>query len=56
MSEEMFNTEKNYGITMAIAKSMLEKGLITISEYDQFNEEMMQKYKPKLASLFAILP
>lgn len=56
MSEEMFNTEKDYGITMAIAKSMLEKGLITISEYDQFNEEMMQKYKPKLASLFAILP
>lgn len=56
MSEEMFNTEKNYGITMAIAKSMLEKGLITISEYDQFKEEMLQKYQPKLAPLISTLP
>lgn len=56
MSEEMFQTEKDYGITMAIAKSMLEKGLISPSEYDQFEEEMLRKYQPKLAPLIAILP
>ena len=56
MSEEMFQTEKDYGVTMAIAKSMLEKGLITISEYDQFKDKMLEKYQPKLAPLIAILP
>ncbi len=56
MSEEMFQAEKDYGITMAIAKSMLEKGLITVCEYDQFKDEMLKKYQPKLAPLIAILP
>lgn len=56
ISEEMFQTEKDYGITMAIAKSMLEKGLITVCEYDQFKDEMLKKYQPKLAPLIAILP
>lgn len=56
MSEEMFNSEKDYGITMSIAKSMLEKGLITMSEYDQFKEEMMEKYRPKISPLIATLP
>lgn len=56
MSDEMFNTEKYYGITMAIAKSMLEKGLINPGEYDQFEEEMLRKYQPKLAPLISTLP
>ena len=56
MSEEMFNTEKDYGITMAIAKSMLEKGLLTPCEYDQLEEEMLEKYQPKIAPLIATLP
>mgnify|MGYP000858284892 FL=1 len=56
MSEEMFNTEKNYGATMAIAKSMLEKGLLTLCEYDQFEEEMFEKYRPKISPLIATLP
>lgn len=56
MSEEMFNTEKDYGITMAIAKSLLEKGLLTPCEYDQFEEEMFEKYQPKIAPLIATLP
>ena len=55
MSEEMFNSEKDYGITMAIAKSMLEKGLITPGEYDQFKKEMLRKYQPKLAPLISTL-
>lgn len=55
MSEEMFNAEKDYGITMAIAKSMLEKGLLTLSEYDQFEEVMLEKYQPKLTPLIATL-
>ena len=55
MSEEMFNAEKDYGITMAIAKSMLEKGLISPSEYDQFEEAMLEKYQPKLTPLIATL-
>lgn len=56
MSDEIFNAEKDYGITMTIAKSMLEKGLITPSEYYQFEEEMFKKYQPKLAPLISTLP
>ena len=55
MSEEMFNTEKDYGATMSIAKSLLEKGLLTPCEYEQFEEEMLEKYRPKLAPLIATL-
>ncbi len=56
MSEEMFNSEKDYGITMAIAKSMLDKGLLSPSEYEQFEKEMLRKYQPKLAPLISTLP
>ena len=40
MSEEMFQTEKDYGFTMAIAKSMLEKGLITVCELSLIHIQM----------------
>lgn len=52
----MFNNEKLYGITMAIAKSMLDKGIITIDEYEKFNEEMTQKYTPIISTLIASIP
>lgn len=56
MSEEMFNTEKLYGVTMAVAKTMLNEGLITDDEYRKISEEMLEKYKPTFGSLLAIVP
>lgn len=53
MNEEMFNAEKLYRITMAIAKSMLSKGLITAEEYSIIDTKMLEKYHPVLGTLFA---
>ena len=51
MSEEMFNAEKLYRATMAIAKSMLTKGLITSEEYAIIDTEMLEKYRPLFGML-----
>ena len=53
MSEEMFNAEKLYQATMAIAKSMLTKGLITAEEYAIIDTKMLEKYRPVFGMLLA---
>ncbi len=53
MSEEMFNAEKLYQATMTIAKSMLEKNLITAEEYSIIDTKMLEKYRPVFGSLLA---
>lgn len=42
MSEEMFNSEKDYGITMAIAKSMLDKGLISLANTTNLKKKCLE--------------
>lgn len=53
MSEEMFNAAKLYQATMTIAKSMLEKNLITAEEYSIIDTKMLEKYRPVFGSLLA---
>lgn len=53
LSEEMFNDEKLYQATMAVAKSMLTKGLITSEEYALIDTKMLEKYRPILGTLLA---
>ena len=53
MSEEMFNAEKLYQTTMAIAKSMLEKGIITAEEYTIIDTTMLEKYRPVFGILLS---
>lgn len=56
MSEEMFNSEKLYRATMAIAKSMLLKGIITSNEYNIIDTKMLEKYRPIFGTLLSKLP
>ena len=53
MSEEMFNAEKLYQTTMAIAKSMFEKGIITAEEYTIIDTTMLEKYRPVFGRLLS---
>ena len=53
MNEEMFNAEKLYRATMAIAKSMLTKGLITSDEYNIIDTKMLDKYRPIFGTLLS---
>jgi len=56
LSEEMFNAEKLYQVTMTIAKSMLTKGIITSEEYAVIDTKMLEKYRPILGTLLSTLP
>ena len=53
MNEEMFRAEKLYQTTMAVAKTMLSKELITPKEYEIIDSKMLEKYRPLLGSLLA---
>ena len=53
VSNEQFKNEKLYQATMSMARSMLERGLITVAEYEQIDTIMREKYKPTLGTLFS---
>ena len=43
--------DKEYLLTMAIFKNMLNMNLITEEEFSSINNEMIEKYKPLLSIL-----
>lgn len=51
MTKEQFEREKNYRISQAITKSMLNKGLITDREYKKIDTILKHKYRPVFGSL-----
>lgn len=53
MSEDQFRNEKLYQITMSLAKSMLEKGVISEEDYHEFDTIMLEKYQPIFGTLFS---
>ena len=44
--------EGTYLATMNIARQLLAQGLITRKEYRRFKEQMEEKYKPKISTIF----
>ena len=42
-----------YQMTISAARQMLEKGLISVEEYKQFDTKMQQKYSPIFGTLFS---
>ena len=44
-----------YQMTMAAAKSMLRKEMITKEAYKAFEQEMLKKYRPIIGGLFSDL-
>ena len=51
MSKEQFEREKNYRVSLAIAKSMLKKGIITDDDYSIIDTMLKDKYRPIIGSL-----
>lgn len=51
MTQEQFEREKNYRVSLAIAKAMLSKKLITQHEYSKIDAMLIVKYKPVIGSL-----
>lgn len=56
MSEEQFRAERLYRMSLSIAKTMLEKGIITKDEYSEIDTILLQKYRPTLGTLLAGKP
>ena len=54
MTKEQFEREMNYGASMAIAREMLSKGLITERDYRKIDTILKKKYRPLIGAWFGI--
>ena len=55
MSKEDFRNEKLYQTTMHLARKMLEEGITSEEEYRQIDTMFIEKYQPKIGTLFVDL-
>ena len=46
MTKEQFNRETNYGAALALARTMLTKGIITDRDFRKIDKMFKQKYRP----------
>ncbi|AKA72358.1 SHOCT domain-containing protein [Clostridium scatologenes] len=51
MTHEQFEGEKNYRVSIAIAKIMLSKELINSKDYSKIDAMLINKYKPIIGGL-----
>lgn len=51
MKKEQFEREKNYRVSIAIAKSMLSKKIISEHEFKRIDAMLISKYKPVFGGL-----
>ena len=53
MTELQFQAEKQYQVALAIAKGLLEKGLLTQKEYTIIDTILLDKFQPSLGTLLS---
>jgi len=53
MTNEAFESERRYQASLAVARSLLKKGLITKTEFDEMDTFLLRKHRPLLGSLFS---
>jgi len=51
MTNEQYEREMRYRVSMAAANSMLRQGLITQAEHDAFDSLMTEKHRPMIGDL-----
>lgn len=56
MSEKEIRADMLYHISISVAKSMLEKNLITDDEYAEIDTIFLEEYKPYLGTLLSPNP
>jgi hypothetical protein len=52
MTKEQFDREKFYQVTLAVARVMLQSGLIIEDELTSIDVKMRENYRPLLGSLW----
>ena len=55
MSQQQFEREKMYQTSMHIFRSLLDRGIITSSDYADAERLMRKKYNPAVGTLFSDL-
>lgn len=56
VSKEQFRAERLYLISLFVAKSMLQKGIISEQEFADIDTILLEKYRPILSTLLAGKP
>lgn len=51
MTPEQFEREKTYQVTISLARSMLQQGIITEREFKKVNRLMIKKYHPLIGGI-----
>ena len=51
MTKEQFQREKKYRVSLTIARNLLNKEIITKSDYRKIDTMLTKKYKPLLGSV-----
>jgi len=55
MTNEQFNREMSYRTVMTVARSMLERGLISKEEFNTFDHKMIIKHDPLFGGLTGVI-
>ncbi len=56
MSKEQFRAERLYLMSLSVAVSMLQKGIISEDEFSEIDTILLEKYRPTLGTLLAGKP
>lgn len=56
MDKEQFRAERLYQMSISVAKSMLEKGVISEKEFSEIDTILLKKYRPPLGTLLSGKP
>lgn len=56
LSEKEYRADLTYQATMSIVKKLFTDGLITETEYAEFDTKMQAKYRPIFGTLFSEYP
>lgn len=56
MTREQFRREMHYQATLAILRSMLNKGLISKKELTEIERNLLAKYRPLIGALYVKTP
>ena len=53
MTESQFQSEKRYQVALAMAKTLVDKGLLTHDEYAAMDAILLDKFRPCLGALLS---
>ena len=53
MTESQFQSEKRYQVALAMAKTLVDKGLLTPDEYATMDAILLDKFRPCLGALLS---